>query len=108
MMKLGFQRSKLSLCIGMVITTGYHNAANAQTHSEATIEEVVVTPAFQTSEAETAMPVGILTAEELREQVGNSLCATLQNDIGVAIGSFGSGVGQPIIRGPAANPGKIR
>jgi iron complex outermembrane recepter protein len=106
-MELGFQRSKLSLCIGMVITTGYHNAANAQTHSEATIEEVVVTSAFQTSEAETAMPVGILTAEELREKVGNSLGATLQNEIGVAIGSFGTGVGQPIIRGQSANRVKI-
>jgi iron complex outermembrane receptor protein len=91
----------------MVITTAYQNAASAQTHSENQIEEVVVTSAFRTSEAETAMPVVILSDEELREKVGNSLGATLQNEIGVAIGSFGTGVGQPIIRGQSANRVKI-
>jgi len=106
-MRSGFKRSKLSLCIGMVITTAYQNAASAQTHSENQIEEVVVTSAFRTSEAETAMPVVILSDEELREKVGNSLGATLQNEIGVAIGSFGTGVGQPIIRGQSANRVKI-
>lgn len=106
-MKSGFKRSKLSLCIGMVITAAYQNAASAQTHSEDQIEEVVVTSAFRTSEAETAMPVVILSDEELREKVGNSLGATLQNEIGVAIGSFGTGVGQPIIRGQSANRVKI-
>ena len=106
-MKSGFKRSKLSLCIGMVITAAYQNAASAQTHSEDQIEEVVVTSAFRTSEAETAMPVVILSDEELREKVGNSLGATLQNEIGVAIGSFGTAVGQPIIRGQSANRVKI-
>ena len=106
-MRSGFKRSKLSLCIGMVITAAYQNAASAQTHSEDQIEEVVVTSAFRTSEAETAMPVVILSDEELREKVGNSLGATLQNEIGVAIGSFGTAVGQPIIRGQSANRVKI-
>jgi len=106
-MRSGFKRSKLSLCIGMVITAAYQNAASAQTHSEEQIEEVVVTSAFRTSEAETAMPVVILSDEELREKVGNSLGATLQNEIGVAIGSFGTAVGQPIIRGQSANRVKI-
>ena len=106
-MRSGFKRSKLSLCIGMVITAAYQNAASAQTHSEDQIEEVVVTSAFRTSEAETAMPVVILSDEELREKVGNSLGTTLQNEIGVAIGSFGTAVGQPIIRGQSANRVKI-
>ena len=92
-MNSGFKPSKLSLCISLVISAGYQSAASAQTHSEEQIVEVVVTSAFQTSEAETAMPVVVLSAEELREKVGNSLGATLQNEIGVAIGSFGTGVG---------------
>ena len=106
-MNSGFKPSKLSLCISLVISAGYQSAASAQTHSEEQIVEVVVTSAFQTSEAETAMPVVVLSAEELREKVGNSLGATLQNEIGVAIGSFGTGVGQPIIRGQSANRVKI-
>lgn len=106
-MNPGFRRTKLSLGISVILAAGYQNAASAQIHSEQTIEEVVVTSAFQTSEAETVMPVGILSGEELREKVGNSLGATLQNEIGVAIGSFGTGVGQPIIRGQSANRVKI-
>lgn len=106
-MNSGFGRTKLSLGISVILAAGYQNAASGQTHSEQTIEEVVVTSAFQTSEAETVLPVGILSGEELREKVGNSLGATLQNEIGVAIGSFGTGVGQPIIRGQSANRVKI-
>ena len=61
-MNSGFKPSKLSLCISLVISAGYQSAASAQTHSEEQIVEVVVTSAFQTSEAETAMPVVVLSA----------------------------------------------
>ena len=103
------QRKKLSTAIGLVVTTLYAGGAMAQEaiHSEDEIVEVVVTAAFQQSEAETAMPVGVLDGEALRERIGNSLGETLQNEIGVNTASFGTGVGHPVIRGQTGNRVKI-
>ena len=102
-MELPFRRSKLSICIGVILTTGYQVNAAEQAHNEDMLEEIVVTSALGTSEAETAMPIGILAGEALREKVTNSLGDTLRNEIGVAVASFGTGVGQPIIRGQGGN-----
>ena len=102
-MGLPFRRSKLSICIGVILTTGYQVNAAEQAHNEDMLEEIVVTSAFRTSEAETAMPIGILAGEALREKAANSLGDTLKNEIGVAVASFGTGVGQPIIRGQGGN-----
>jgi iron complex outermembrane recepter protein len=77
--------------------------AAEQAHDEDTLEEIVVTAPFEQSEAETALPIGILSGEALREKVLNSLGDTLKNEIGVASASFGTGVGQPIIRGQTGN-----
>ena len=102
-MELPFRRSKLSICIGLILTTGYQVNAAEQAHNEDTLEEIVVTSAFNTSEAETAMPIGILSGEALREQAANSLGETLKNEIGVSVASYGPGVGQPLIRGQGGN-----
>lgn len=72
-------------------------------HEEDRLEEIVVSAPFAQSEAETALPVGILSGEAFREKVANSLGDTLKNEIGVNSASFGSGVGQPIIRGQTGN-----
>jgi len=72
-------------------------------HEEDAPEEIVVTVPFAQSEAETALPIGILSGEALREKVSASLGDTLKNEIGIANGSFGTGVGQPIIRGQTGN-----
>ncbi|HAJ76705.1 MAG TPA: hypothetical protein DCM64_09650 [Gammaproteobacteria bacterium] len=72
-------------------------------HSDAAIEEIIVTSSFHRSRAETALPVNILTGEELREKVGTTLGDTLQNEVGVNIASFGVNVGAPVIRGQTAN-----
>ncbi len=103
------QSKKLSTAIGLVVTTLYAGGAMAQeaTHSEDEIVEVVVTAAFQRSEAETAMPVGVLDGEALRERISNSLGETLQNEIGVNNASFGTGVGHPVIRGQTGNRVKV-
>ncbi len=103
------QRKKLSAAVSLALTVGYAGGALAQeaTHSEDQIEEIVVTAPFQQSEAETALPVGILSGEALREKIGNSLGDTLKNEIGVANASFGAGVGHPVIRGQSGNRVKI-
>lgn len=72
-------------------------------HQEERLEEIVVTAPFEQREAETTLPIGILSGEAFREKVANSLGETLKNEIGVNSASFGSGVGQPIIRGQTGN-----
>ena len=103
-MNLPFKRSKLSICIGLVLSANYQaNAAEDRAHNEDMLEEIVITSAFRTSEADTAMPIGILAGEALREQSANTLGETLKNELGVAIANFGPGVGQPLIRGQGGN-----
>ena len=99
-------RKKLSAAIGVALAVGYTGGALAQEEADQ-IEEIVVTAAFQESEADTAVPAGVLSGEALRERIGNSLGDTLKNEIGVANASFGTGVGLPVIRGQSANRVKI-
>lgn len=103
-------RKKLSTAISLALAVGYTGGALAQEeadHLEDQIEEIVITAPFQESEAETALPVGILSGEALREKIGNSLGDTLKNEIGVANASFGTGVGQTVIRGQSGNRVRI-
>ena len=53
------------------------------------------------STAKTARPVNVLTGDDLRTKVGQTLGETLQNELGVTNQSFGAGVGTPVIRGQA-------
>ena len=103
-----FVKSKLALCASIttaVLTSSAYSAENtpAVTHLEDRLESIVITAPFRVSEAETGLPVGILSGEALREKVTNSLGDTLKNEIGVNNASFGTGVGQPIIRGQTGN-----
>ena len=77
--------------------------AAEQVHVEDRLEQIVVTAPFVESEAETALPIGILSGEALREKVANTLGEPLRNEVGVSNASFGTGVGQPIIRGQSGN-----
>ncbi|MYA36407.1 MAG: TonB-dependent receptor [Gammaproteobacteria bacterium] len=104
------QRKKLPAAIGLALAVGCAGGAFAQEsagQNEDRITEIVVTSLFQESEAETAMPVGVLAGDALREHIGNSLGDTLKNEIGVASASFGTGVGLPVIRGQSANRVKV-
>ena len=42
-MKLPFRRSKLSICIGVILITGYQVSAAEQAHNEDMLEEIVIT-----------------------------------------------------------------
>lgn len=72
-------------------------------HEEERIDEIVVTAPFAATRAETVLPVNVISGEEFREKVANTLGDTLKNEIGVNNASFGTGVGQPIIRGQTGN-----
>ena len=67
------------------------------------IEEIVVTGPFHEDVTESAMPITVLSGEELRQRVSSSLGDTLKGKPGVQSASFGTGVGQPVIRGQSAN-----
>jgi len=104
------QRKKLPAAIGLALAVGCAGGALAQEGAGQggdQITEIVVTSPFQETAAETAMPVGVLAGDVLREHIGNSLGDTLKNEIGVASASFGTGVGLPVIRGQSANRVKV-
>ena len=112
-----YQKRKVAVAVAMVSATicSYANAAEDSpknafrdidaggVHIEDRLVELVVTAPFAATEAQTALPIGILSGEALREKASNSLGDTLKNEIGMANSSFGTGVGQPIIRGQTGN-----
>ena len=72
-------------------------------HGGSTPEQIIVTTPFAQTAAETALPVGTLSGEELREKLGSNLGDTLRNEIGINSASFGAGIGHPVIRGQSGN-----
>lgn len=109
-----FEKRKVSAAVAMGILAMCSSANAAEessaddidaggVHIEDRLVELVVTAPFAASEAQTALPIGILSGEALREKASNSLGDTLKNEIGMANSSFGTGVGQPIIRGQTGN-----
>ena len=100
------QRKKLSAAVSLALTAGHVGGALAQEgadHAEDQIVEIVVTAAFQESEADTALPVGVLAGEALREKIGTVSAIRSRTEIGMANASFGTGVGLPVIRGQSGN-----
>lgn len=106
-----FAKKKILVAVSSAISLMSAASLHAQTpavsgqvsHIEDQLQEIVITAPFEASEAQTALPIGILSGEALREKAANSLGDTLKNEIGMANASFGTGVGQPIIRGQTGN-----
>jgi len=73
-------------------------SANAAAQS-LPIEHVLVTAPLSKQEAETALPVTVLTGDDLRRSARSTIGDTLGDMPGLANASFGPGVGQPVIRG---------
>ena len=64
------------------------------------IEEIVVqSSALAKSESEIVGALNIIDSNALKREAASTLGDTLHNQIGVASGSFGPGVGVPVIRG---------
>lgn len=87
--------------IPLLLLLGLSSASFAESdaHDGYDYEEVVVTAPFLDREAETVLPITVVSGEELLEKAANTLGETLKNEIGVNSASFGPGVGQPVIRG---------
>ena len=88
----------ITLLITHSVLADHHKQQNH--HLE---ETIVVSAPFQQTVAATALPVSVLKGESYRRAVTNSLGETLQNQPGIQNSSFGTGVGQAVIRGQSAN-----
>ena len=74
-------------------------AAASLSAEELPMEHVLVSVPLHKTEAETALPVTVLSGEELQRQAATTIGETLGNKPGIASASFGPGVGRPVIRG---------
>jgi iron complex outermembrane receptor protein len=63
------------------------------------IEHILVTVPLHKQKAETALPVTVLSGDELRRLASTTIGDTLNGSPGLANASFGPGVGRPVIRG---------
>ncbi len=63
------------------------------------MEMVIVTSPLHLKQSENALPVNVLSDEELIMKTGHSIGDTLKNELGISSQSFGPGVGTPVIRG---------
>ena len=66
---------------------------------ENSMEHVLVSVPIHKTQAETALPVTVLSGQELQRALAGSIGETLGDKPGIANSSFGPGVGRPVIRG---------
>ena len=63
------------------------------------LDQLIISTPLAESTANTALPISILSGNELRIKASSSIGETLKNESGITSQSFGPGVGQPVIRG---------
>lgn len=63
------------------------------------LDQLIISTPLSDSISNTALPVSILSGDELRLKASSSIGETLKNEPGITSQSFGPGVGQPVIRG---------
>jgi len=63
------------------------------------LDQLIISNPLPQSTANTALPISILSGDELRMKASSSIGETLKNEPGITSQSFGPGVGQPVIRG---------
>ncbi|GAB3285323.1 TonB-dependent receptor [Parahaliea aestuarii] len=73
--------------------------ANAAVAEQLPLEHVLVSVPLHKQTAETALPVTVLSGDDLSRAAAATIGDTLNNTPGLANASFGPGVGQPVIRG---------
>ena len=98
------QRTLLASAVLSAISSFVHAAEAADPVGPAdgaVIQKVVVTAnPFRSGEGDQILtPAKVLSGDELRDKVGNSLGETLSNELGVSSSAFGAGSSRPIIRG---------
>ena len=71
------------------------------------LDDMIISTPFVESREDSAHPMTVLSGDELRTKVGSTLGEMLQNELGIANQSFGSGVGIPVIRGQSGSRVKV-
>jgi iron complex outermembrane receptor protein len=100
------QRTLLASAVLSALASLSHSAL-AQTPPAATTSDtttlpavvVTATPFGNDENSEILAPATVLTGDELRNKLGNSLGDTLSHELGVSASAFGAGASRPIIRG---------
>jgi iron complex outermembrane recepter protein len=77
--------------------------AQAASHDKHKMDEVVVTAEHQRARSELPHASAVLEQEALRQAQATTLGETLQFEPGLRSGTFGVGVGLPVIRGQSGN-----
>lgn len=72
---------------------------NAAVAEQPPMEHMLISVPLHKQTAQTALPVTVLSGDELRRAAASTIGDTLNNAPGLANASFGPGVGQPVIRG---------
>jgi len=68
------------------------------------MDDMIVTgTGLKHSTSKSARPVTVLSGDQLRTKVGQTIGDTLKNEPGITSQSFGSGVGAPVIRGQSGS-----
>lgn len=95
-------RAAISAALVATSATTY-GQSESRNHDYQSIEEIIVSAPFEGTVADTVLPIGVLSGEELREKVANTLGETLRNEVGINNASFGPGLGHPVIRGQSGS-----
>jgi len=84
-------------------------AVHAADNEIQVLDEIVVISSGLNKQAtsNSAKPVTVLSGDELRSKVGQTIGETLQNEPGITSQSFGAGVGTPVIRGQSGPRVKV-
>jgi iron complex outermembrane receptor protein len=67
------------------------------------LDNIIVTAPLEETTDDVALPVTVLSDQELRLKIGHSIGETLKNELGITSQSFGPGVGTPVIRGQSGS-----
>jgi iron complex outermembrane receptor protein len=87
--------ARKSICLAVACAAVSTNNVYAKNQ----LEHIIVSGVLHKTQAETALPVTVVSGEELRNLSTNSIGDTLGSMPGIANASFGPSVGQPVIRG---------
>lgn len=98
---LGIVMSRLTIAISLYFSLIGMTQAGSEHVQE--LDNLIITTPLGESTANTALPVSILSGDELRMKAASSVGETLKNEPGITSQSFGPGVGQPVIRGQSGS-----
>ncbi|MDP3527903.1 TonB-dependent receptor [Methylicorpusculum sp.] len=80
---------------------------NADDHKPIDFGKMIISTPLPQSTSNTALPVTVLSGDDLRLKAGSTVGDTLKNELGIHSQSFGPGVGQPVIRGQSGSRAQV-